>query len=317
MGDINFRRLMRKAIESEWCIAYRNKKTGGILIDKRHCFSLIKNTLRYWCADPFPVEEGEKNYIFFEAFDRIKRKGAIGYREITGNKISKLKIVIEEPFHLSYPYIYCENGSWYIIPESKDSHQIIRYKAKEFPDVWEREKILIDNIPAVDTTVISYNNNDMILFTYLFESFNKGILQIIKLNETSESVIHKIADVNGTKRPAGKIFEIGNFRYRPSQLCTTTYGEAIIFNKILDFTDSAYTETEYKMVSVADICLERAVKICGVHTYNSSKSWEVIDVEIREFSILRILGLVHRIYHRIKRSLNGKQGFGENTKNER
>lgn len=317
MGDINFRRLMRKAIESEWCIAYRNKKTGGILIDKRHCFSLIKNTLRYWCADPFPVEEGEKNYIFFEAFDRIKRKGAIGYREITGNKISKLKIVIEEPFHLSYPYIYGENGSWYIIPEAKDSHQILRYKAKEFPDIWEREKILIDNIPAVDTTVISYNNNDMILYTYLFESFNKGVLQIIKLNGISESIVHAIADANGIKRPAGKVFEIGNFRYRPSQLCTTTYGEAIIFNKILDFTDSAYTETEYKRITVGDIILDRTVKITGAHTYNSSENREVIDVEIRGISLLRIASLIPRVYYCIKRSLAGKQGFGNNSNNER
>ncbi|MDD4582929.1 MAG: hypothetical protein PHR60_01925 [Eubacteriales bacterium] len=313
--NISFKDILHKAIESEWAIAYRNKRNGEILTSKKQYFTIIKNTLRYWCADPFVVEEGTKIYVFFEVFDRIRRKGVIGYREISSNRIGKINIIIEEPFHLSYPYIYRENGSWYIIPESKDLNKIIRYKSKKFPDIWEKEKILIDNISAVDTIVFNYCKNDMKkndikLFTYIFESFNKGKLQIFHLKDNYQTIISSIKDPDGRKRPAGRICMIDNIYYRPSQLCTKAYGEAIIFNKILCLTDNSYEETEYKIITIEDICLDRAVKITGVHTYNNSENWEVVDVEISGVSLIRIIGLIPRIYHIAKRTIKAKKMKG-------
>lgn len=287
-------------MESEWAIAYRRKNSGDILNSEKQRFSLIKNTLRYWCADPFVVESESNTYIFFEAFDRLKRKGVIGYREIDCDRAGKIKIVLEEPFHLSYPYLYCENGCWYLIPESKDSNQIIRYQSKEFPDLWERETVLVEQIAAVDTTVLSHDGRDIELIIYLWESFNKGELQIIRIKGHELSIICKIGDPQGRKRPAGKLCRIGDDTYRPSQLCTRRYGEAVIFNKIGQLTD--YEESEYKMVVAGDICLDRPAKIAGVHTYNASENWEVIDVEMIGFSMLRIFGLIPRIYHHFKRS---------------
>jgi hypothetical protein len=312
---MSFRKILFKVIESEWAIAYRNKRNGEILTSEKQYFSIIKNTLRYWCADPFPVEEGTKTYIFFEAFDRIKRKGVIGYREINSNRISKINIIIKEPFHLSYPYIYREKGSWYIIPESKDLNKIIRYKSKKFPDIWEKEKILINNISAVDPTVFPYckndmKKNDMKLFTYIFESFNKGELQIFHLKDNSQTIICNIEDLDGRKRPAGKICIVNNIYYRPSQLCTRSYGEAIIFNKILCLTDNSYEETEYKMLTVKEISLDRTLKITGVHTYNDSENWEVVDVEISGVSLIRIIGFIPRIYHIAKRTIKAKKMKG-------
>lgn len=38
-------------------------------------------------------------------FDRLKSKGLIGYREINGDKIGKMKIAYEAEHHLSFPYI--------------------------------------------------------------------------------------------------------------------------------------------------------------------------------------------------------------------
>lgn len=288
-------------MEPEWALAYRNKKEGGILDSPEQAFSLIKNTLRYWCADPFLAEAGEDAYVFFEAFDRLKRKGVIGYRKINSSRVGKIKIVIEEPFHLSYPYIYEESGSWYIIPESRDARQIIRYRAKEFPDVWEVEKILADNMPVVDTTVLSGSGDSLQLVTYLFEWFNKGELLVLQLKAGYQEIQYRFADLDGRKRPAGKICRMGSSRYRPSQLCTSSYGEAIIFNKIVDSNGDGYKETEYKTISVSEISLDRRAKISGVHTYNSSDNWEVIDVEIRGFSILRLLGLMPRVYHAAKK----------------
>lgn len=226
----------------------------------------------------------------------MKRKGVIGYRKIDGSRAGKLNIVIEEPFHLSYPFIYKEGGSWFMIPETKDINRIVRYRATEFPERWERDKVLAENIPAVDTTVLSSKDGCMELFTYLYEGFNKGELQLLQITEENQSSRYRYADLDGKKRPAGKCCRIGSFCYRPSQFCTRAYGEAIIFNKIQCLTGGDYEETEYRRITTGEISLNSPLRITGTHTYNSSENWEAIDVEIRRFSLLRILGLMPRLF---------------------
>lgn len=294
--------LFSKLIEREWGIAYRkNNRNNEILDSHEHNFILIKNTLRYWCADPFVVEDGGKTYIFFEAYDRIKRKGVIAYREVDGGRIGKIKVIIEESFHMSYPYIYNENDAWFIIPETNKANRIIRYKSVFFPDIWIKEKVLVDNISTVDTTLFYNNNEDIKLFTYRVERFNKGLLEIFHLNKDTQTSICTIDDIKGVKRPAGKIYIHNNELFRPSQLCTRSYGEAIIFNKVLKLAGKSFDEIESKIVTFKDIKLDKKIKIMGVHTYNQSVKWEVIDVEFR--SVFGIISIIPRVYELIKRSI--------------
>ena len=292
-----------KIIDMEWAIAYRKKDHNHILDAEKLDFTIINNTMRYWCADPFLVEVGNKTYVFFEAYHRFKRKGAIGFREISGKKKGKINIVIDEPFHLSYPFLYIEGDVWYMIPESKESNQIIRYKSEEFPEKWVKEKVLMDNISAADTTIHFYENGCMKLITYLSESFNKGKLMLLQLKDDVCETIYQLEDPDGRKRPAGKIFMRDNIFYRPSQLCTRAYGEALIFNKMLAVTENSYEEEEYKVIGIEDIHLDRTEKISGIHTYNSSKNWEVIDVEMTGFSVIRIIFFIPRVYQYLKKKL--------------
>jgi hypothetical protein len=256
---------------------------------------VVKNSVRYWCADPFIIEENDKVYIFFEAYDRFTNKGSIGYREVNGNVIGKMKIIINEQYHLSYPFIYFDNGSWYMIPESGMSNKIIRYKAKRFPDLWEKEKVLIDSIPAVDTTVFSYDGYNMRLFTYIQDkSFHSGELKFINLNEAEGIRIHTTKDLGGTKRPAGRIYEKDGILYRPSQLCTNFYGEAIIINKIISVSNDCYSEEDYKIIRAEDIRLNPEKRIQGIHTYNSSDNLEVIDIQTRKINIISFIATVYK-----------------------
>jgi hypothetical protein len=311
MSEVFLKRLLSKAFGHEWALAYRSKRNGEILYAERQCFTLINNSLRYWCADPFLAEEAGKTYIFFEAYDRLKRKGVIGYRKIDGDQTGKLNIVIEEPFHMSYPYIYKEDGSWFMIPETKDINRIVRYRAINFPGLWERDKVLADNIPAVDSTVFSCKDGCMELFTYLYESFNKGELQLLQITEENKCIRYRYADLDGKKRPAGKCCRIGSYCFRPSQFCTKSYGEAIIFNKIQCLDSDSYEETESRRITTAEISLDRFLSITGTHTYNSSENWEAIDVEIRRFSILRILCLMPRLYREAIKRLGRKETWIE------
>ena len=70
---------MRKLSVSEWCCAVRfNKNNDSIMTDLSTPFVVLPNSKRYWCADPFLFQKDDHYFVFFEAYDRLKRKGVLG-----------------------------------------------------------------------------------------------------------------------------------------------------------------------------------------------------------------------------------------------
>ena len=66
---------MRKLSVSEWCCAVRfNKNDDSIMTDLSTPFVVLPNSKRYWCADPFLFQKDDYYFVFFEAYDRLKRK---------------------------------------------------------------------------------------------------------------------------------------------------------------------------------------------------------------------------------------------------
>lgn len=294
-----FDKSIGRILGTEWGIAVRFRENDCDFSEfKTNRFSLIPNTWRYWLADPFIIEDQEENYVFFEAFDRLKNKGLIGYSKIINGRIGKINIIIEETFHLSYPFIYKRDGVWFMIPESRRAGQIIRYKATSFPGKWEKDRILAKEISAVDSTIFLDAYDVPLLITYVTEKDNKEALYLAVEKDDKFVFVKKMEDPLGTKRPAGKIFSYKGQHYRPSQLCAESYGEALIINKIISITKKGLIETEYRTIGVDDITLDRTIKITGIHTYNCSKQWEVIDVRFR--SIKNILSLLPRVLEWIK-----------------
>ena len=51
--------------------------------------------------------------------------------------------MIEEDFHLSFPYIFEHKKNIYMIPESAQNQDIRLYKCTNFPYSWQLEKVLI------------------------------------------------------------------------------------------------------------------------------------------------------------------------------
>ena len=58
-------------------------------------------------ADPFLLQEGDAWYLFFEVLNNANSQGDIGYASsANGYDWTYQKIVLDEPFHLSYPYVF-------------------------------------------------------------------------------------------------------------------------------------------------------------------------------------------------------------------
>ena len=61
-----------------------------------------------------------------------------------GFKWGYRQVVLDEPFHLSYPYVFEFEGEHYMVPESHQDRSLRLYRAVDFPTRWEHACNLIE-----------------------------------------------------------------------------------------------------------------------------------------------------------------------------
>ncbi len=94
-------------------------------------------------ADPFLIEEGGEWFLFFEMFDREARRGEIGVATSPDAvHWTYAGPALQEPFHLSYPFVFEEGTNFFMIPESRAAREVRLYRAVEFPLKWELDRVL-------------------------------------------------------------------------------------------------------------------------------------------------------------------------------
>ena len=102
----------------------------------------IKNPRGRFLADPFVYQKDDEDYIFTEDLFLSDNKGRISVIRIENESYEFLGVVLEEEFHLSYPFIFDHGGDIFMVPEthaSKDirTGYISREKGFGFLDVHE------------------------------------------------------------------------------------------------------------------------------------------------------------------------------------
>jgi hypothetical protein len=109
-------------------------------------------------ADPFLVREGETWNLFFEVYNNNTQQGDLAVATSRNTWTwDYQKIIIDEPFHLSYPYVFQADGEYYLIPESFEDGSIRLYKADQFPTEWSFVKTLVEGRDYVDNSIVFYN----------------------------------------------------------------------------------------------------------------------------------------------------------------
>lgn len=293
-------------IKEEWNIAIR-KREDKFLWEKggeSKRFTVLPNTIRYWAADPFIIPDGEKDYLFFEMFDRLKSKGLIGYREINGSKIGKMKIAYEAEHHLSFPYIFEYKNEYYIMPESSEGKELFVLKATHFPDKWEKIESWMQGKRFVDSVLLSHEGENYLLTQDLKSGYSSEKISIF-IRKGKEWVPHKQSPVVkslANARLAGKTFFERNQLIRVAQDCQDGYGTKLHFNNILKLSKDEYEEEMFRTISVEDIIVDSKERFCGIHTYNSDDCYEVIDLKNPDrIRIGNILNILWRIIGKLKK----------------
>ena len=268
----------------QWIMMYAfSKQEGAIMVGYKYK-RLLPPKDRYW-ADPFTVYENGKHFIFFEEVipqGKLER-GHLSVIEIDrkGN-ITTPQIILKQPYHLSYPFIFNHEGTYFMIPETEENNTVQLYECIDFPLQWKFKMNLMENVKAVDTTLL-IKDNKFWLFTsicategapYSDELFLFSSDELFTNNWKPHPLNPIVSDVKSA-RSAGKIFKRNNKFYRPSQDCSFRYGYATIINEIIELNDEQYCEKE-----VTAIKPDWSPDLLAAHTFNYDNGLSVIDVNV-------------------------------------
>lgn len=271
--------------DSAWCVALR--KTDFPIFqnkDDRSSFKILKNSLRYWCADPFLFSRDGKLYIFMELYDMFFQKGVIGYRILHRGKLSRIHVCLKTPYHLSYPYVFEKDGEVYMLPECCQSGKLTMYKAVTFPDHWEPCEDLLTDTAVCDTDYVCNASGEYLLTTPVAIENNKFVYNTLSLYRKIDGIwqehgMSPILRDASRARNAGMPFAHEGKQYRQAQNCLDRYGENLIFHEIMKLDENGYAEKKVAEVSVHDISVAGTKRqYSGIHTYNAINGYEVIDL---------------------------------------
>lgn len=205
----------------------------------------VKDRAARFVADPFLIQEKDLFYLFFEVLG--VDRGVIGLAtSADGRRWRYERIVLDEPFHLSYPNVFKWKEDYYLVPESIAVNSVRLYKAKYFPYEWQFVKTLITDRPLVDSQVLDH----------------KGILWLFSSSPDNQNLYLFSADrpegpwrehpgspiIRGNSRdarPAGNILDRGDRLVRFSQDSQGNgekYGSAVRGFEIMTLTREEYRE---------------------------------------------------------------------------
>jgi hypothetical protein len=243
-------------------------------------FTQLTAPAGFFWADPIVIEKDGRYYLFIEEEVYAENKARLIAMEDDGRGgFLPPRVILDKPYHLSYPFVFEHEGKYYMIPESANNRTVELYEATDFPYQWEFRKNLLENIIAVDTTVL-YHNNKWWVFTNVEE--NKGAASMDELflfytddifnSELKPHPQNPIVSDVRRARPAGPLYSKDGQLFRPSQICAPYYGWGISINKVITLT-----EQDYREEPVATIAPDPLKKMAGIHAIAYAGNMCVVD----------------------------------------
>ncbi len=207
-------------------------------------------------ADPFLVRTEERWWLFFEVLHATLRYGQIGVAmSRNGRKWEYCQIVLEEPFHLSYPLVFQWNGEYYMTPETASQRQVRLYRAVDFPLRWEYVSTLLEGDHYLDPTPFFYRDH-----WWMFVGANIKHNDTLRLYHATtplgpwrEHPCSPIVEGNAyMARPAGRVLHTDGRLIRFAQDCVQNYGRRVLAFEITELTPDRYAERPYSQKALLE-----------------------------------------------------------------
>jgi hypothetical protein len=285
LGRALFRSLLSRIeqrldlVHDHWFLAYALGRQT--LPGRDHPVVALHPPEGHFWADPCVVKSKGEHYVFFEDYDYARGIGDISAFWIgTDGAVGPPQTILSTGKHLSYPFIFEWQDEHYMIPESSSERTVKLYRALNFPYQWALDSVLLDNIAAVDTTLIEHDER-WYLFANISETggskWDELFLFIADspLGPWSPHPMNPIVSNVQTARPAGALFRQDGKLYRPAQDCAKSYGASIAVQEILTLSP-----TEYRERSAYKIEPDWLPNIRGCHTISLCDEITLLDCKI-------------------------------------
>lgn len=210
----------------------------------------------FW-ADPFLFDHKGQRYVFFENYSYLTKRGKISCGLLKEDKLVNVTDVLAVDYHLSFPFIFEEEGDVFLMPESSENKRLEIYRAVDFPTKWELYTTAFEGEAVADAFFYNDNENQKWLF------LNKQVSSASPMD--SELYIYKVDSIrlknlqshaqnpviidSRTARNGGALFTHNGKLYRPSQRnIDGIYGRALNLNEILTLNINEYKESTAEVV---------------------------------------------------------------------
>lgn len=233
---------------------------------------------RRFYADPFPINVDGRDWVLVEDLEHRTGKGVISAVPFDARGPRGTPVpVLEQPFHLSYPFVFEHGGSVWMIPESSANRTVDLYRATRFPEGWVREATLLDGVEASDAT--PFRHGDRWWMTATVRDRGGSYSDALHLwsadalpgpwtPHPGNPVLIDLA----TARPAGRVVRRGGRLIRPVQDCTGGYGSALGLAEIVRLDERHFEQVLRARIGPGPLWPGRRL-----HTLNRAGRLECID----------------------------------------
>jgi hypothetical protein len=229
-------------------------------------------------ADPFPVQWKGRTFVFFEDLDHRVGKGIISAVEFdSGGPTGPVLPVLEEPWHLSYPFLMEDGDDLWMIPESSEHRDVALYRCVRFPDRWERHCTLLSGLELADATITRHDG-----LYYLFGAWRDGSggysdsLSIFFADRLTgpwrPHACNPVLIDRSSARPAGHFVRKDGRLWRPVQDCARGYGAALGLAEVLELSPETFRQEVRHTLKPGPQWPGRKL-----HTLNRCGDLEIID----------------------------------------
>jgi hypothetical protein len=282
------RALVHSVVEEyHWTIAIAPRVGGAGMAEtlREGAFRMLAPPGRSFIADPFLFEHPSGEHLFMELFPYATRRGVIAASRVDERgDVGPPRVVLERPYHLSYPLVLEWRGELFMIPETVGHRTVELYRCERFPDRWTLDATLLADLAAADATVIEH---DGCLWMFVCVA-PPGLLLHTELHLYSADDLRGpwrphplnpvVSDVRRA-RPAGRPWMEDGRWIRPGQDSSVRYGYGLTLARIDVLTREDYAEEPIAHVAPEALPWARGAR--GLHTWNASRRFCVTDVSVR------------------------------------
>jgi hypothetical protein len=147
-------RTVRRALGARWrwSVAYQFTDSWKDAALSRS--RVIANPPNRFFSDPCVIRWQGRHLCFVEDYDYGTSRARISVIELREDGPEVLGPALEEPFHLSYPFVFEVDGELYMCPETAQAREIRLYRCTGDPCSWIPHAVLMRDVAAVDTSIL-------------------------------------------------------------------------------------------------------------------------------------------------------------------